>query len=275
DRSQPLVIDPVLSYSTYFSGSQGSIATAVKVDASGSIYVAGITLAAQFTFAPADVLQATNAGGIIDGDAYVAKLDSTGTNLIFFTYLGGTNDDGAYDMALDSSNNVYLAGFTDSADFPVVPASGVPGLPGGTHISGALNTVVNRYPVDGFVAELAANGSNLIFSTFLGGGGADVAGGIALDPSNNIYVTGFTYSTNFPTTNALVLPAPLPGTTNTVLNTLIGTNMAFVTKLAPGGSGVIYSTFLGGTNVTLGEGIAADAAGFAYVTGYTASTNYP
>jgi hypothetical protein len=275
DRGAPLVIDPVLSYSTYLSGNEGDTAVSVKVDASGSIYVAGITLAQQYVFAPTNFFQMTNAGGIIDGDAFVAKLDSTGTNLIFFTYLGGTNDDGALDMALDSSNNVYLAGFTDSADFPVVPAGGIPGLPGGAHIGGILDTNVNRYPVDAFVAELAASGSNLIFSTFLGGGGADIAGGIALDPANNVYVTGFTYSTNFPTTNALVLPAPLPGTTITALDTLVGTNMAFVTKLAPAGSGVVYSTFLGGTNVTEGEGIAADAAGFAYVTGNTASTNFP
>jgi Divergent InlB B-repeat domain/Beta-propeller repeat len=275
DRNAALVIDPVLGYSTYISGNLGDSALAVKVDASGSVYVAGITLSEQFVIAPTNFLQMTNAGGIIDGDAFVLKVDSTGTNLIFFTYLGGTNDDGALDMALDSSNNVYLAGFTDSSDFPVVPAGGVPGLPSGAHIAGILDTNVNRYPVDGFVAELAASGSNLIFSTFLGGGDADVVGGIALDPSNNIYVTGFTYSTNFPTTNAIVLPAPFPGTTINVLDTLVGTNMAFVTKLAPAGSGLIYSTFLGGTNFTQGEGIAADAAGYAYVTGNTASTNFP
>lgn len=274
DRSLPLVIDPVLTYSTLLGGNVGDTALSVKLDASGSVYVAGVTLSTLFDFPHSGGFQATNAGGVIDGDAFVAKFDPTGTNLVYFTYLGGTNDDGAYDMALDSSNNVYLTGFTDSPNFPVVPASGVPGLPTGRHIAGTPDPKFNVFAVDAFVTELDASGQSLVFSTFLGGSGADVAGGIAVDISNYVYVTGFTYSTNFPIANALVFQPP-GAIQPRVFDSLSGSNDVFVAKFAPAGAGLVYSTYLGGTNVDEGEGIAADANGYAYVTGFTASTNFP
>ncbi|SPE60417.1 conserved exported hypothetical protein [Verrucomicrobia bacterium] len=269
----PLVIDPVLTYSTVLGGDRGDNALAVKVDSSGSVYVAGVTLSDAFDFTHTNGFQPLYAGGFVNGDAFVAKFDSSGSNLIYFTYLGGTNDDGAYAMAVDSSNNVYLTGFTDSPDFPVAPAGGVPGFPAGAHIAGSLDANLHVFPVDVFVTELDAGGSNLVFSTFLGGSDADVAGGIALDPSNNVYVTGYTFSSNFPTANPLVFRAP--GAAPMVFNTISGSNDVFVTKFAPAGAGLVYSTYLGGTNIDEGEGIAADVNGFAYVTGFTASTNFP
>src|SRR5262249_34336460 len=135
-------------------------------------------------------------GGTTTGDAFVAKLDNTGTNLLYFTYLGGTGDDGAYDMAIDDDGNAYLTGFTVSGDFPIKSAI----YP---KISGTPDVTFNLYPLEAFVTELNTNGSALVYSTYLGGSDKDLGSAIAVDPSGNAYVTGYTYSTNFPVVNAL------------------------------------------------------------------------
>ncbi|HWV99072.1 MAG TPA: SBBP repeat-containing protein [Candidatus Acidoferrum sp.] len=256
DRDLPLVIDPTFSYSTYFGGNNGDAAYSVKVDANGSVYIAGATLSTSFLSAiPTNAFQTNFDGGKLTGDAFVAKLDSTGSTLLYFTYLGGSSEDVAYDLALDVAGNAYLTGTTGSTNFPTVK----PLFP---TIGGTANTFLKVFPNDAFVAELNTNGSALVFSTYLGGEADDVANGIALDPAGNIYVTGFTDSTNFPVVNALQ-------STN-ALN-----DDAFVVKIAPGGTNLVYSTFLGGTASDRGESIAADENGFAYVTGYTLSTNFP
>lgn len=279
DWSLPLVIDPTLNYSTFFGGNSDDIIWAVKVNpADNSIFLAGQTLSSQFPFAlPAGGYQATNQGGSINGDAFVAKLDATGTNLLFFTFLGGSGDDGALDLALDPTGHAYVTGYTDSTNFPFWPLSGgVPGLPHSTNLSGAI-TPAHVFFSDAFVAELTPNGDGLVFSTYLGGSDRDAGIGIALDSSNYVYVTGYTYSTNFFTTNALVV-TPLgqtPPLRPTWFTNLQGSNDVFVTKFAPGGTRVVYSTYLGGTNYDVGQGIAADTQGNAYITGYTASTNFP
>jgi Immunoglobulin I-set domain/Beta-propeller repeat len=265
DRDLPLTIDPVLNYSTYFGGNAGDIALSVKVDASGSVYVAGETLSTQFPVTPG-AYQTNFAGGSINGDAFVAKFDNAGTNLIYVTYLGGSSEDGALDLALDSAGDAYVTGFTSSTNFPVtnsIPGIiGVPGLP--THISGTNNIKLNVFHQDAFVAELNTNGSALVYSTYLGGNSDDIADGIAVDAAGGAYVTGYTYSTNFPCTNAYQ-------------SHLQGSNDVFVTQIAPGGTNLVYSTYFGGTNVDEGQGIAASqvATGIAYITGYTASTNFP
>ncbi len=274
DHRLPLVIDPTMIYSTYFGGNGDDIIWAVKVSPSdGSVYVAGQTRSSQFPFdLPPGGFQSTNAGGLINGDAFVARLDRTGTNLIFFTFLGGTNDEGALDLALDSAGHAYITGFTDSTNFPSIPPGGVPGLDIPPDI---ISNTPAHVPFDhAFVAELTSDGSGLVFSTYLGGSQRDVGIGIALDPADFVYVTGYTYSTNFPATNALVA-RPLGSATAQVYNCLSGSNDVFVTKFAPGGTGLVYSTYLGGTNFDVGQGIAADSEGNAYVTGYTASTNLP
>ncbi len=269
DRRLPLVIDPVLSYSTYFGGGSGDIALAVGVDAQGFVYVAGETLSTQFvTNTPGAY---TNfGGGTINGDAFVAKFSNDGSNLVYFTYLGGSGNDGALGLAVDAAGHAYVAGFTDSPNFPIVGS--VPGL--STHINGTPDPVVHAYPLDGFVAELNTNGTALVYSAYLGGSDVDVADAIAVDPAGSVYLTGYTRSIDFPTTNAVVI---LPvGATNTVTFTnLTGSNDVFVVKIAPGGSNLIYSTYYGGSYFDVGEGIAADTAGRAYVTGYTMSTNFP
>ena len=252
----PLVIDPMFSYSTYFGGNAGDTGLAIKVDNSGSVYLAGETLSTSFPTAETpNPFQAQSHGGTSTGDAFIAKLDSTGSKLIYFTYLGGSRDDGAYDLAIDSSGNAYVTGFTVSPDFPTRnPIFG--------QISGSPDAKYQVYPVDAFVAELNTNGSALVFSTYLGGTANDLGSSIAVDASGYVYVTGSTYSTNFPTVNPY--------------QSAWGGNVdVFVTKFAPNGTSIIYSTYLGGTQFDEGQGIAADSAGYAYVAGYTASTNYP
>jgi len=267
NRDLPLVIDPVLSYSTFFGGNSGDEALSVKVDSNGFVYMAGETLSTQFpTNAMPNGFQTNFAGGSINGDAFVAKFNNTATNLVYLTYLGGSGDDAAYDLALDSKGNAYLTGFTDSPNFPVTNSTpGINGVPGlSTQIGGTNDVKINVYHQDAFVAELNTNGSALVYSTYLGGSDNDVAAGIAVDTTGSTYVIGYTYSTNFPCTNAYQ-------------NLLQGNDDAFITKIAPNGTNLVYSTYFGGTNTDEGEGIAADqiTPGIVYVTGYTASTNFP
>jgi len=257
DRRRPLIIDPLVAYSTYFGGNGADLGLAVKVDARGDFYLTGETLSTQFPFVlPTDAAQPNFGGGYYNGDAFVAKFDNTGTNLIYYTYLGGSGEDGGLDLAVDSLGHAYVAGFTLSADFPTKNAL----YP---QISGTAT--LDIYPSDGFVSELNSNGSGFVYSTYLGGTNSDIADGIAVDKAGNAYVTGMTDSGDFPTLD------PLEGQ-NTFLG---GTFDAFVTKIAPNGASLVYSTYLGGLGTDEGQGIAADTNGFAYVTGLTISTNFP
>ncbi|MCM3541322.1 HYR domain-containing protein, partial [Priestia endophytica] len=184
-----------------------------------------------------------------NGDAFVTKLDPTGSMLIYSTYLGGTNVEVGNDIVVDAGGNAYVTGLTFSTNFPTTP--------------GAFDTTYNGSG-DVFVTKLNPTGSTLIYSTYLGGGTSTEQGeGIAVDAGGNAYVTGFTHSTDFPTT---------PGAFDTTLSGFVD---AFVTKLNPTGSMLIYSTYLGGTDSDRGFGIALDAGGNAYVTGFTESANFP
>jgi len=257
-----LVIDPVLGYSTYFGGTEGDMALSVKVDANGFIYVAGETLSSQFTTPlPPGGFQEDFGGGKINGDAFVAKFDPNGFGLVYFTYLGGAGNEGALDLAVDAAGQAHIAGFTDSGDFPTRHAlfPRIGGSPAGN----------GTYYTDAFVAQLNDSGSDLVFSTYLGGSGLDVADAIAVDPQGYTYVAGYSYSTNFPITSGSLTNA-VPAQ-----NRSHGTYDGFIAKLAPTGIPLVYASYLGGTNSDEVQGIAADANGFAYVTGYTASTNFP
>lgn len=254
----PLVIDPILTYASYWGGNYGDIILSVKLDSTGAVYFAGQTLSTKFPFEiPPGVFQSTYQGGDVNGDCFVAKYDATGTNLVYFTYLGGRDNDGATDLAVDAAGNAYLTGLTASPDFPMVhPLFG--------KVHGTPDPTLNVYPTDAFVAELNAAGSGLVFSTFLGGSGIEVAGGIAVSPAGSIFVTGYTHSTNFPTVN------PIPNHKK-----LAGANDGFVTCIGPEKTNLVYSTYLGGAKEDRGEGVAVDSEGFAYVTGYTVSTGFP
>src|SRR5229473_2058258 len=263
DASKPLIIDPVLSYSTYLGGSAGDSGNAIAVDASGNAYVTGETSSTNFpTKNPS---QSASGGG---ADAFVAKLDPTGSALVYSTFLGGTMDDFGNGIAVDSSGNAYATGNTLSTNFPtknpLQPASG------GVR--------------DAFVAKLNAAGSALIYSTYLGGSGngtdGDFGNGIAVDASNNAYVTGFTSSPNFPLASpiqATLLPQTCTFEYYGYTYTIPCSNTAFVTKLNPSGSALLYSTYLGasGGDLESGRGIAVDSASNAnaYVTG-TANSKF-
>jgi hypothetical protein len=279
DHQLPLVIDPVLYFSTYFGGNSSETAWSLALDTNGFIYVAGQTLSTQKSaanaapFSTPGAFQTNFGGGSSIGDAFVAKFDNQGSNLVYLTYLGGTLDDVALCMAVDNAGNAFVGGFTDSPTFPVTTGAFR------TNISGVPDPFVHLYPTDGFVSELGPGGSNLVYSTYLGGVQADGIYGIAVDSADNAYVTGFTSSTNFPTTNAL--PYRLAGSTNNSLNYLACPNSyyfnnnAFVAEIASNGANLKFSTYLGGTNYDWGKSITVDASDFIYITGYTSSTNFP
>jgi hypothetical protein len=241
DPERPLVVDPVLAYSTYLGGSADDWGWSIAVDASGNTYVAGSTSSIDFpTAAP---MQPANAG---QSDAFVVKVSASGA-LVYSTYLGGIAHDSANGIAVDASGSGWIAGQTSSTDFPT--ANPVQAANGGGDS-------------DAFVAKLNATGSALVYSTYLGGSGGDDGRGIAVDPSGNGYITGLTTSNNFPTAN------PLQPTS-------AGSWEAFVAKLNAAGSALVYSTYLGGNGPDIPYGIAADPSGNAYVTGQTSSTNFP
>ncbi len=281
DRRQPLVIDPVLGFSTYFGGTAGDTVWAVAVDTVGTnnmIYIAGQTFSQQFytngpPFSTPGAFQTNYAGGNFTGDAFVAKLelDSSTTNLEYLTYLGGSVDDGAQSLAVDADGDAYVTGFTDSPDFPTVN----PLYP---HISGT-NVGYGSYPVDAFVAELSPDGSSLIYSTYLGGSGMDSGQGISVDSAGAAYVTGISYSSNFPAISAVTFSLNSSNYTlpnrQACTNTVYFNANAFIAKIGPGGSPLVYSTYFGGNNFDEGMSIALDGSNNVYVTGFTASTNFP
>ena len=271
DRSEPLVIDPVLTYSSYFGGNAGDTGWAIAVNpVDGSIYVAGQTFSTKNTNSPSQTFstpgafQTTYAGGKVTGDAFVARFtnDVAGNlHLLYATYLGGTGNDGASSLAVDPAGNAYLAGYTDSADFPTANAL----YP---HISGVLNKYLKTYPEDAFVAELNPAGDGLVYATYLGGESMDAAFGIALDDGGDAFVTGYTYSKNFPVTPGAFQSHQMCS------NTFYINANAFVAEISPGGSNLNYATYLGGTNFDQGLAVAYNS-GTLFVAGYTLSTNFP
>ena len=229
-----------LLYSTYLGGSGTDIATSVVVDAAGAVYVAGYTSSQNFPVS-ATAAQKTFAGGYYD--AFVSKLNLSTSTLTYSTYLGGSGSDVAYGIALDSNDDAYITGYTDSTDFPLVAS-------------------IQQYAGtgDAFVAEVNATGSSLIFSSYFGGIGADYGTAIAVS-SSGIYVAGTTYSTDLPTT------------TGAFQTSLAGGWDAFVLKIANGA--VSYCTYLGGSASDAATGIVVDTSGNVYVAGYTYSFDFP
>ncbi len=243
DRSRPLVIDPVIVYSTFLGGNGTDHGQAVALDSSGNVYTAGHTTSTNFPTAVP--LQPNRASTDNSQDAFVAKVNAAGTALVYSTYLGGSSGDEAFGIAVDPSGNAYLSGYTQSSDFPVL-----------TPLQAKLNSNENA-----FVAKLNAAGSALIYSTYLGGAGTSVGTGIAADSSGNAYITGYTAGQNFPSFKPLQPDSPLPS--------------AFISKLNPSGSAFIYSTIFGGNANTQANAIAIDSSGNAYITGVTQATNLP
>jgi len=238
-----LVIDPVLSYSTYLGGGGLDIGNGIAVDETGAVYVTGYTNSSNFpTFNP---YTGTYQGST---EVFISKLSSSGNSLIFSTYLGGvlSGVDQGRGIAVDRTGAVYVTGRTNSIDFPT------------------FNPYQQTYQGsdDAFITKLSSSGNSLIYSTYLGGTNSDAGSGIEVDESGEAYVTGHTSSTDFPTLN------PYQGTHQ-------GSNDVFVTKLSISGNSLIYSTYLGGSDNDFANGIAVDANGAVHVTGTTRSTNFP
>ncbi|MGE0131651.1 MAG: SBBP repeat-containing protein [Blastocatellales bacterium] len=314
DPNLPLVIDPVIVYSTLLGGSDYDSALIMLTDSAGAVYLAGLTTSDDL---PARVgPRPTHNGGSSQNcangctDAFALKLNAAGTAVEYATYLGGSNDDFGVGLTVGGDGSVYLTGYTDSPDFPVTPGAIQPAMldqrdafvaridSGGarmvysTYLGGrggdrAFNVVAdaegNAYvagrtessdfptarafqsatkapnDLDGFIAKINPFGTELIFSTYLGGSEEDQCNAIAIDSENNVYVTGSTASADFPVT---------PGAYQTEIN---DSDDVFIAKFKPDGSEPVYSTFIGGDDSDVGFSLTLDAANNAVVTGFSAS----
>jgi hypothetical protein len=265
DRSKALVIDPELSYSTYLGGASSDYATSIAVDSTGSAYITGYTASANFPVTTGSLQTSCGGGSCVapNYDAFVTKLNSSGTALIYSTYLGGSSQDYGYGIAVDGSGDAYIVGTTFSGDFPVTAGAYQ------TTCKPALNIaqVVNCTTGDVFVTELNPAGSALVYSTYIGGSTTNEGDAIAIDSGGNAYITGYTKSANYPVTTG-VFQSKCSSCSKALVD-------AIVTKLNAGGATLGYSTFLGGNNADVGYAITLDSSDNAYITGYTYSTNFP
>jgi hypothetical protein len=254
DPRKPLIIDPVLTYSTYLGGTGDDFGNAIAVDAGGNAYIGGDTTSANFP-----TVNPIPPSSGLSGDAFVTKVNPTGTALVYSTYLGGSAVDKVFGIAVNSNGEAFVTGLTRSNDFPTT-AGAFQTVFGG----GMCGVIPCR---DAFVTRLNAAGSALMYSTYLGGTGDDNATAIAADAFGNAYVTGNTTG-SFPTTNSALQPAQ-PGPLG----------QAFVSRIDTTKSGLnslVYSTYLGGSDgVSEGNAIALDSGGNAYVTGDTIQTTFP
>ena len=303
DHSSKLLIDPTLTFSSYVGGSGFDAIYGLTADSSGNLYLVGETSSAS--------LWSNTSLGRSSRDAFIVKLNSTASEILYTVYLGGGGNDSGRGIAMDSGGNLYVAGLTASTDFPTTtgafseslsgqegafvaklnPAgnllystylggvtsgssigiavdnsseayvAGQTGSPSFPVTSGAIQGTYGGGASDCFVTKLNAAGSALVYSTFLGGSGLDACTGIALDSASYAYVSGMTYSANFPVLNPL--------------QALNGTANAFVSKMNPSGTTLVYSTYIGGSNIDEATAIAVDSSGSAYITGASSSIDFP
>jgi len=261
DSNNSLIIDPVLTYSTYLGGAGNEQTGALVVDSAGNVYVVGSTDEPDF---PTNTFGSLSAGV---PHVFVAKLNPAGTDLIFCDYVGGSGSDYGYGVALDATGNVYLTGNTSSGDFPVVaPFEGT--YPGSSN---------------GFLTKISADGSNLLYSTYFGGNGVDLPAGVVVDSSGDMILAGYTSSTNLPVANAY----------QSSVSANQGGNYGyygFLTKFTTDGSSLVYSTYFGGSSnvpfncngipcwgapFNLIVGLALDKSGNSYVAGTTNTYDFP
>jgi len=246
DRTQPLVIDPTLVYSTYLGGAGDDTGSSIAVDSSNNIYIAGTTNSTNFPLQGAAF--GANAGL---ADIFVTKIDASGANILYSTYIGGSGQDRADGLAIDASGNAYVVGRIDSSsiNFPSTMGSFASSYRGGDF--------------DGVVFKLNAQGNALVYSGFLGGEENDSVAGVTVDANGIAYVTGGTKSIGFPTT------------VNAYQPTRAGDTDAFLAKINAAGSTLLYATYLGGSGTDRGSGVVIDANGNAYIDGFTSASDFP
>lgn len=244
DASKPLIIDPTVNYVTYFGRSSSDYANANAIDNSGNAIQAGYTYSSDLPTTPG----AYQTSRPYSYCGYVVKFNSIGNGLIFCTYLGGTSSYSyVYGCGSDQNGYTYAAGYTGATNFPTT--------------SGAFQTSYSGTP-DGFVSKFNSTGG-IVYSTYFGGSSTDYIYGMYVDQSGYVYLTGATYSTNFPVS------------AGAFKTSLVSSPDAFCSKLNLTGTGLVLSTYLGGSSSDYGYAITADQYGYPYVTGYTLSSNYP
>ena len=276
-------LDPTgktLSYSTFLGGSAGDVGTSIVVDSSNNAYLTGETVDRDFPLL--NPIQQTFAGGGIScasgngaggfgpcGDAFVTKINASGSALVYSTYLGGSGEDGGFVITVDSTGAAYVAGGTDSTNFPTTAGAFQTAFGGGAN--GCAN---NGFSCgDAFVAKISSAGA-LTFSTYLGGKNDDVVfHALKVDSSKNVHMAGNTNSSNFPVTANATQPTYGGGTSPCPTNATCGD--AFQAILNSSGSSLLYSTYLGGSGDDAAAGIALDSSGYDYLVGVTTSSSFP
>ena len=251
DVARELVIDPVVTYSTYLGGSGIDTPYDIMADGNGNAYIVGRTLSVDFPTSTG-ALQPSSGGQF---DVFITKLDPTGSSVVFSTYFGGSSHDYAKGIAQDEAGNIYVAGSTESSNLPITAGALQP-TRGGSR--------------DAFIAKFDPTGSTLLYSTFLGGSKTDETNSIAVTGAGLVYITGRTSSENLPTTATAVQ------TSNAgIFDTFVAVVDPDPADNSPGSSGdpadLLYSTYLGGFNDDDGEAIAVDSSGIAHITGSTNS----
>jgi len=241
DHNAPLTIDPVIEYSTYLGGNAQNWASDIAVDGSGNMFVTGWLQSPQYP--NLNPFQQTSGTAQL---MVIAKIAAAGNGLIWYTYVGGTALNDAQKIALDSSGNTYVVGFTSSTDFPTQNAA-QPIFGGGSE-----NAVIVKVDKNG----------KIVYSTYLGGDNQDRAQGLAVDSTGAAFVSGFTYSIDFPVTNA-------------IQPRMTGRPDAFLAKLSPAGDRFLFATYLGGSGLDYGKGLALDSGGNPVIVGGTASADFP
>ena len=243
-----LYVDPELAYSTFLGVNSEHINNKIAIDSSGNVYITGYSQSPDYPVTPGAYDTSLESG---HGDAFVTKLNASGTALVYSTFLGGGGSDAGDDIAVDGAGNAYITGGTYSSDYPITP--------------GAYHTGDDGEHDDAFITKLNASGNSLIYSTSFGGLNDDDEGiDIAIDSAGNAYIMGYTFSNDYPST-----PQAYESRYH------VGQGDIFVTKLNASGTALVYSTFWGGSGYDCGKGMALDSAGNVYITGYTYSTDFP
>jgi uncharacterized protein (TIGR03437 family) len=251
DRSRELVIDPVITMSTYLGGSGTEAAGRVATDAQGNIYMAGTTTDPAFPVTPGAY---TNADASTF-NAVLLKLNASGSEVLTVTHFGGADPELGMVLAFDPGGNIYMAGATMSADFPTTQGS-------------LRSQAIANDKFSCFVTKLSPTANRLLYSTYLGGADFEVCTAIAVDSTGAAYLGGYTKSRDFPATPDTFQPTYRSPSVTPGFD-------GFITKLNPAGSGIVYSTFLGGPGTEYLTGLALDAQGNVYVCGATTSSNFP
>lgn len=258
DSSVPLVIDPVLLYSTLLGGTADDFSSGIGVDSAGNTFVSGITNSADFPLANIGTYDPSQFR------MYLVKMDPTGTNVLFADYFGSTAGlDDAYAIGLDSLGNPYVTGETMAADFPVVNAYQ-------STLSGTE---------DAFLVKFSSDGSSIVYSTYLGGSARQFANSVSVDPSGQAVIAGVTQSFDFPAFNAFQASVSADQFGNTG-------QYGFITKFSPLGTSLVFSSYLSGSILNTSScngcfpdseitGVTTDLSGNAYVTGFTNTTDFP